>query len=213
MGIINVFRTKFGKKIKIDEELVADNLCVPVRLKKKRIKINSVINIPEGVTVVGCYRGKPCDILPSGEITLNAGSLPLVFKKSNYEANIKKTGRVSNYFETELYALSTCTHRLEFDVGRFVIKDSYYGKQKVNLTIECDVKIMDAMKFFKVLIHEYPNLKKKNVKNVVCGWISYDTINVLKKQRYTIDEYMLYTSNINARASEEIIKRFCAKSV
>lgn len=213
MGIMNIFRTKFGKKIKIDEQLVADNFCVFIRLKKKRVKINSVIDIPEGVTVVGCYRGKPCDILPSGEITLNAGSLPFVFKKSNYEGNIKKTGKISNYFEAELYALSTYIHRLEFDVGRFVIKDSCYGKQKVNITIECDVKLMDVMKFFKVLIHEHPNLKKKNVKNVVCNWISYDTINVLKKQKYNIDEYMLYTSNINAKVGEEIVKRFSAVGI
>lgn len=213
MGLIDIFKTKFGKKIYINEEELIDFFCVPVRLKKKRIKINTIINIPENACVISCFRGKPCDLLPSGEIALNAGSLPVLFKKNNYQENINKTGRVSNYFEVELYALSTNLHRLEFDVGKFVIKDSTYGKQKVSLSISVDVKLLDAMKFFKVLLHEHPNLRKKNVKNIICDWISYDAVNLLKKYKFTIDDFMMYTNNINNRISTEIIKRFGAVGI
>ena len=210
MGIIDIFKTKFGKKIYVNEEELIDKFCVSIRLKKKRIKINTVINVPDNACVISCYKGKPCDLLPSGEISLNAGSLPILFKRSDYQGDIKRSGKVSNYFEVEMYALSMNLHRLEFDVGKFVVKDKCYGKQKVNLILAVDVKVLDAMKFFKVLTHEHPNLRKKNVKNIICDWVSYDTVNLLKKHKFNIDDYMIYTNDINNRVATEIIKRFGA---
>ena len=213
MGMINILKTKFGKKIYISEEELVESFCKNIRLKSKRLKINTGMIIPQNACAIACYKGKPCDILPSGEILLNAGSLPVLFKKCDYQGDIKKTGKVSNYFEVELYALSLDLHRLEFDVGKFVVKDTCYGKQKINLSISADVKVVDPMKFFKVLIHEHPNLKKKRVKDIVCDWIAFDTINLLKKMKFNIDDFMVYTSNINAQISENIIKRFGAVGI
>lgn len=206
MGILDSFKRLFSKKIYLSSDDIQKFYVATPKLKK-RIPVNSVIVVPEGSVCVACVENKPCDLLNPGEFVLNGASLPQTFKRGDYN-KLKKNGRTSSYFGVQLYCISDAICPIEFDVGKFTIKDHYYGKQKVDISISLKFKCVEPMKFFKILLHEKPNIRKERVLPTLISWFSYDIITFFKKRRTTIDEFMHYTTEINNQLIEILTKRF-----
>lgn len=208
MGIVETFKKLFSKKIYLKSDDIQKYYIATPKLKK-RIPVNSVVVVPEGSICVACVNNKPCDLLNPGEFVLNGASLPQTFKRGDYN-KLKKNGRTSNYFGVQLYCISTSICPIEFDVGKFTIKDHYYGRQKVDIEMSIKFKCIEPLKFFKILLHEKPNIRKERVLPTLIDWFSYDIITFFKKRRTTIDEFMHYTTSLNAELVEVLSKRFNA---
>jgi len=208
MGLFGLLKGLWSKKLTV-KEIELDNFFVTKLNLKKNIAVNTTLVVPENSVCVASLKGKPCDTLKTGEYQLNANSLPILFKKGKYN-KLNKYGVVPSHFSADFYFVSLCDNIIEFDVGKYKIKDICYGKQYVNMTIRIDFRLNDAIKFFKLLLYEHPKVKKEKVLSIVSGWFASDIVSYMKKRAYNIDDYMSYTRGFNADLNQILKGRFIA---
>lgn len=197
----------FSKKIKVKEEELQEYFCVKHKKSGKKVYLNTELIVPENCVCVFCYKTKPCDVLQVGEYQLNGNSLPLLYKKGNFNKPNKRN-YIPNYFFANIWFASTNNFWLDFDIDKFVVKDRVYGKQKICLSMKINIKLNDATKFFKTLLYERPHISKRKVIGEIIYWFETDIRKFLKRQGYNIDDFMCYTRGFNQELHSLLCDRF-----
>lgn len=204
---MGVFGKLFSKTIRVKENDLQKYFCVKHKKSGKKIYLNTNLEVPENCTCTFCYRNKPCETLNAGQYQLNGNSLPMLYKKGNFNKPNKRN-YIPGYFFANIWFASKNNKWIEFDIDKFVIKDKTYGKQKICLSMKVNLSIDDAGKFFKSLLYDRPHISSKRVLNAIIKWIQIDVRKFLKRQCYNIDDFMCYTRGFNEELHNLLCDRF-----
>lgn len=209
MGLFNKF---FNKKIKVKDDDMQLYFCVKHKRSGKKIHLNTELVVPEDAICVFCYKTKPCDVLKTGEYQLNGNSLPILYKKGNFNKPNKRN-YIPDFFFANIWFVSTNNIWLDFDIERFLVKDKVYRKQRITLCFNINIKIADPVKFFKSLLYSCPRISKRRVVPEIIKWLKDDIRKYLKRQGYSITDYMYYTRGFNEELHSLLVDRFVAMGI
>jgi len=203
----------FGKKkLRVDIDDISNYFCVRHKKSNKKLKLNTQCIVPDDCVCVFCYYDKPCDVLKTGEYELNGNSLPVLYKKGKFNKPNKRN-YIPNYFYANIFFASTNNVWIEFDIDKFKVKDRVYGNQKINFSFKINIKINDALKFFKSLLYQRPHISTRGVIPELAHWFKTDIRKYLKRQGYNIDDYMCYTRGFNAELQTLLADRFVSVGI
>ena len=163
-----------------------NSIIYPVSNGYCTVNVGQNISINEGWNVVIVVRGRPQDILPAGNHQLNILNLPNTTRvlKLNTGKVKKKDTTVSvelpQSFKCDLYYVNL-NEVIDFPwhSGRVPIRSKLYGKYKVGLKGTLQLKVLDCLKFLKLMLLERGHIKAGQGEKVLSGLINeeiYDSI-------------------------------------
>lgn len=197
----------FKGSIKINMKKLDDNHFYFLNNRWHRINTNAVLNIPEGVIGLSCYRNKPCDVLMPNEYRLNGTTLPQLFTMGKYDRE-DKIKRSQKYFYGDFWFVKSDSVWLEYDINSYKIKDKIFGTYKVNFKLRTNLVIVDVKKFFKCILASNPKMKDRKIINFICDELIIDFKKFLRQNNYSVEDLMYYTKNISNQIFEVLYPRF-----
>ena len=122
--IMGILRKLFSKTIRVKENDLQKYFCVKHRKSGKKIYLNTNLEVPENCTCTFCYKNKPCETLNAGQYQLNGNSLPMLYKKGNFNKPNKRN-YIPGYFFANIWFASKNNKWIEFDIDKFMASKKF----------------------------------------------------------------------------------------
>lgn len=205
MGIFSFIRRALTNDIVLNEDISKDILHF-IKLKKKRIKIDSKVTIQNGHIFAVGHRGKALDFLPVGTHYLSAVTLPACSKKFKLY-KLDSNGKKKKYFKAETYFINLSTFDATFTTDKVELKDEKYGVFTAQYSGKYNFTVTDYKKTFATLYGL--NSCKKPLKDfeILKKLASEYLSEILAKANFSVDDNKEYSQKLRTFTSENFQKK------
>lgn len=182
----------FSKNILPDEELLSKNIVTPYPLRRKKMKVNAKLEVPQGFQAVIVRGGKIMDVISVGRHRVNGSTMPSVFQK----LKIGKASKKGNYrtkFKAEVYFVNLRTF-VKFPYtsdNAFHTRSESFGRVKGYAEGYCELHVEDAEELMKFLMRYLNKLTPKNVREEVGHLVGNAVNKVLEKSKLSFSQVLL----------------------
>ena len=198
----------FWNKNKYDIKLNKNDLNSAVtKLGQNVIKINSLLDIPEGYAVIIGKKGKALDGFGFGENYFSYANLPLICRRYHFDKLIK--GGKQTKFNAEIYAVSLGLVGGMFKTYRKVdMGTKAYGYFSAHVMGVYSYKIQKPREFMQSLLNEFDYIKTGEAEKIVASWVDELVVDELEKQNFIIDDVVANNPKITECLKNRIFKLF-----
>lgn len=165
---------------------IAGYLVFPFQLKGDLVLLNHKAIVPQNCLLAFATRGRVLDYLGTGEHVVHPVVLPNCNKKHKLQKTDKSGALPVGFLGYVYYINLNQVNNLTFGTYKKLrFSNKTDGKFWAKMQFAVDLKIVDADKFMKALLHQLAYLRAGECEEIVEGWISEFVTNALQSTPHT----------------------------
>lgn len=182
----------FRKNIIPNEDVLEKNLVTLFTHTRGKVKVNAILEVPQGFQAVVVRNGKVLDLVGAGRHRINGSIMPSAFKKLKIGKPSKK-GNYRTRFKAQVYFVNLRTFaKFAYVSGNtFHTRSEQFGRVKGYTEGVCELRVEDAEELMKYLLRYLNKLSPKLVNKQIGELVGNEVNKALEKSKLAFAKVLL----------------------